>query len=630
MDSVRLSREQRKAVEYQDGALLVIAGPGSGKTRILTERINRLLSERNAHFHVLALTFTNKAANEMRERLKNNPRVTERAFIGTLHSFCMEMLKQRGKSVGIEGLPNIFNTYQDRKEVLLQAIYDDPDLLKEIKSAGDHKQQKAKCDLWMQQIANCKGALISPDSVEDDMLRKAYDGYNAKLRASGAVDYDDLLFFSYELLQTRPKVASFYRRLYQYICIDEAQDLNQAQYGVIKALCGDSCKNVMMVGDPKQSIYGFINADPQIMHLFAEEFDANKIELVDNYRSSRRVVEAAKGLNPNYEVMGRLPIDGCAQLIPASDEEQEAQIVITALRELLNNGHADIEGDIKPSNCAILGRTRYTLLQFESKLREEGIDFYKIVAATHEYETDTISEFLLAMRVLVNPKDILHLNQLCQKWKCLNASANNNSADDGIQKLSNLAQSSNVRRSKIINDACNCLIKKGETLDMQGALKIIGDYGSQMEADEKREIYEDIAVLRGEWDRYLRGKIGSTSDLQSFLAHIALGTTQQMYQDGVALLTVHASKGLEFDVVFLIGMSEGVFPDYRATNSPRSLEEEKRNAFVAVSRSKRLLFVSYPQKKTMPWGDIWLQKKSRFIDMMQLKCIPPKQKFFDD
>lgn len=618
MNKVWLSSEQEKAVKFGNGALLVVAGPGSGKTRVLTERIRRLLSDKNEHFHVLALTFTNKAANEMKERLENNPNISKRTFIGTLHSFCMEMLKQRGQTVGIDGLPNIFNSYQDRKEILLQAIDDDPDLLHEIKAAGDHKAQKERCDEWMRQIAQCKGSLFYSQDVEDEVLRKAYEGYNAKLRASGAVDYDDLLFLAYELLQTRPKVASFYRRLYQYICIDEAQDLNRAQYGVLKALCGDDFSNVMMVGDPKQSIYGFINADPEIMQEFAKDFKASRIELADNYRSSLKVVQAAQGLNPNYQVVGRLPITGSAELIACANEKEEARLIVEKLQSLLVKSHPDIEGKILPNQCAILGRTRYTLLNIEEILREKGIKYYKSLSATHEYETDIVSELIISMRILVNPKDKLHLNQLKTRWRCAKTVLQESTNLVGILKIEELSKCTDDKRSKVILEACKELVREKTSININSTLDLLGEYANTLEDDEKREIWEDIAVMKGEWDRYLRGKIGSQSDLQSFLAHIALGTTQQMYQEGVALLTVHASKGLEFDVVFLVGMSEGVFPDYRAQKNQKMLDEEKRNAFVAVSRSKRLLYVSYPRQRTMPWGDIWPQNPSRFINAMNL------------
>ena len=230
---IRLTETQQSVVSHDDGAILVVAGPGSGKTRVLTERIRRLLNEDESHFRVLALTFTNKAANEMAERLEGIEGVSERAFIGTMHSFCTEVLANRGKSVGIEGLPNIFDSYQDRKEALQDAVKNIPELRSELASMEKAKDRNRRLDSWLGFIADQKNNLVLPEMVSDKRMGQLYREYNAQLRASNAVDFDDLLLLSYQLFQQRPKVADFYRRQYKYICIDEAQDLNEAQYRVL-------------------------------------------------------------------------------------------------------------------------------------------------------------------------------------------------------------------------------------------------------------------------------------------------------------------------------------------------------------------------------------------------------------
>lgn len=620
--SIRLSQDQKRAVDHENGALLVVAGPGSGKTRVLTERIRRLLKEKAGHFQILALTFTNKAANEMKERLQNIPNVTERAFIGTLHSFCMEVLAKRGKPVGIDGLPQIFSAYHDRRSILTRAINDDPDLIHELKLVGDHKEQGKRIDIWLRKIITFKSRLLRASEIDNETDRKILEGYQAELRSSGAVDFDDLLLLTYQLFEERPKIAGFYRRLYRYICIDEAQDLNEAQYGVLCALCGDEYRNVMMVGDKKQAIYGFNTADTRFMDLFTKDFDALVLEFHENFRSSRAVVETAKKIDHTYLTdVKRLPVEGTVELLIGSDEDKEAQVVLQKITDLCKNGHPDVEEPIRLESCAVLGRTRYTLLSIEEKLREQDISYYKQLKAGHESESDLAIEFELALRLLVNPKDRLHLDNLLKKWK-INSSEQNTKgykANTGRELIEHLAIQSGDKKAKVIAKAARELIIGYDTVRMLEALSILEKHGKKLtDENDKRAVLEDIKVIRGEWDRFLRIERSSINDLASFLTHMALGTMQQPRQEGIALLTVHSSKGLEFDVVFIMGMSDGTFPDYRSNKSSKTKAEEKRNAFVAVTRSKRLLYLSYPQLKIMPWGSERTQNPSPFLRDMGL------------
>jgi DNA helicase-2/ATP-dependent DNA helicase PcrA len=620
MTGIRLSPTQLKAVNHRDGALLVVAGPGSGKTRVLTERIRRILKEEQGHFRILALTFTNKAANEMKERLVDVAEISERATISTLHSFCTEVLAERGKPVGVEKLPQIISSSHDRKLLLLQAVNDDPELLHDLKSAGDQKEQGKKLDDWLRRIISQKSFLLYGDEIEDESDRKIYDAYNAALRASDSLDFDDLLLLTYRLFQERPKIAEFYQRLYRYICIDEAQDLNNAQYGVLKALCGDTYKNVMMVGDPKQSIYGFNTADPKLMDAFKKDFGATVIELNENFRSSSAVVASAQSLNSAYEVKGILPIRGAVSLIIGQDEADEAKQVVAKLRDLLKTGHPDIEGSANLENCAVLGRTRYTLLKIEEELKESNIEYYKQLGSNYESESALMKSFELCLKLLVNPKDRLHLDILKKRWKIEDASLIPQSGiKSGMELVRKLVKAeSNIEKDKIEESLALLTASESDGLQFTAAFKVLEDYANTLGEEEKREIWEDVQVLRGEWDRYLRAKIGNRSDLATFLTHMALGTTQQPKQAGLALLTVHSAKGLEFDVIFVVGMSDGTFPDYRAQKNKEAMAEERRNAFVAITRSKRLLFLSYPKTKKMPWGDIWQQKPSQFLKDMKI------------
>lgn len=602
----RLSEEQIKVVNHIDGPLLVEAGPGSGKTRVLTERIRALLTNVPGHFRILALTFTNKAAEEMRERLADLDDVRDRTLIGTLHGFCLEVLTERGKWVGIDGVPNIFEQQKDRKEILLRAIDEDPYLIDELNQIDDSKERNKRVDTWLNAISNIKSNPITRAVIDDELDRRVMEAYEAGMRASNAYDFDDLLNLTYQLFLSQPEVADIYRRLYKYICIDEAQDMNEAQYAVISALCQDGHRNIMMVGDPKQSIYGFNNSSPKYMMRFQDEFDAQKFELNANYRSSRAVVSMAQSLDSNYMVSAQLAIDGDLKLIVGEDEEHEARLVVEWLLQLIQHGHPDVEGGIELSKCAVLGRTKFALLAIERLLKEKGIPFYKRLTSNHENESKAVDDFLLALRVLANPKDRLHTAALAKKWKVAVPETDSNFLDD----LSIMAKYSSASEAEAIFSAIK-IVATQNRLDFLPALKALEGYADQLSEPERLAVYQDTAVFRSEWDQYLRNASG-TKNLAGFLSSKALGGTQKMSTEGVALLTVHSSKGLEFDVVIVAGMAEGTFPDYRAVGKSQ-LDEERRNAFVAATRSKRLLYFSYPASRVMPWGGVRGQSKSRYL-----------------
>lgn len=613
MKKVRLSPTQMRVVEHEEGALLVVAGPGSGKTRVLTERVRRLMTEVPGHFRILALTFTNKAANEMRERLSDLGNESQRAFIGTMHSFCLEMLAERGKPVGVDGLPHVFEQHKDRKEILVEAVKQDPLLSGELASEPDSKAVTKRLDVWLASISWLKAHPSEVEDSDDEIGKRALEAYDAGLRACGAYDFDDLLLLSYRLLSEYPKFADFYRRLYRFVCIDEAQDLNEAQYSVLTALCGDSFRNVMMVGDPKQSIYGFNTSSPDYMWRFQKEFGAEKIELTENFRSSKAVVDLAVALDANYVVEGRLPISGLVEVLAGADEEAEAKLVVDKMQRLIADGHKDVEGAIIWERCAVLGRTRFALLAVEAELRRRGIPFYKRLTANHENESDVMEDFVLSLRVMANPRDRLHLSVLAKRWKTLVPLASGEATAADI--ISSMALLAGTPRTRAVADALAAIVAKTQRLDMIPGLVVMRAHADTLDEDEKRAVYEDVAVFEQEWDQYLRGGLSNRS-VGGFMSSKALGATQQAAREGVALLTVHSAKGLEFDVVFVVGMAEGIFPDYRA-KSKKEQDEESRSAFVAVTRSKRLLYLAWPGSRVMPWGDRRRQQPSRFLSRVK-------------
>lgn len=608
----RLSAEQLEIVEHVDGPLLVVAGPGSGKTRVLTERIRNLLINVPGHFRILALTFTNKAADEMKERLQDLGSERDRAFIGTLHGFCLEVLTERGKLVGVEDSPNIFEQAKDRRDVLLRAIDEDPVLQAAIEDLADSKERGKKIDQWLNWISYVKSHPITCAVINDEFAKRVFDAYEAGMRASNAYDFDDLLLLVYRLLVENTKLAELYRKLYRFVCIDEAQDMNEAQYAVICALCSDGFRNLMMVGDPRQSIYGFNTSGPEYMERFGRDFEAKRVQLTANYRSSRAVVRLAQQLDPNYMVAMQLPIEGRATVLVGDDEQEEARLIADELERLFQQGDRDVEGGVDPSKCAILGRTRFALLAIEAELKERGIAHYKRLSANHENESESVEDFQLGLRLLANPKDRLHAAALAKRWGSVGVPS---PAGEAVETIRSMANASTNSGARAVVEALALITANPARLDLMPALKRLEQYADGLDEGGRQAVYEDVAVFRQEWDQYLRTSSGPKV-LSSFLSSKALGATQKSVREGVALLTVHSAKGLEFDVVFLAGMAEGTFPDWRASQ-PREAAEELRNAFVAVTRSKRLLYLSYPATRVMPWGDKKRQARSRFLASLQ-------------
>jgi DNA helicase-2/ATP-dependent DNA helicase PcrA len=577
--------------------------------------VRRLLDDTTQHFRVLALTFTNKAANEMIERLDDVPDIRKRAFLGTLHSFCMEVLANRGKPIGVDGLPNIFESFDDRKQVLANAVRSDPRLSALLKNAGDAKEQQRTLGRWLERISELKNSLVLPSMVDDQDEQSLYESYDAELRASAALDYDDLLLLTYRLFAERPKVADLYRRQYKYICIDEAQDLNEAQYRLLVSLCGSDFKNVMMVGDPKQAIYVWNGANPKYLDLFERDFSAEKITLTENFRSSRTVVAAAQRLDSSYCVDGQLPVQGAVELIESNDESDEARAIVSKIRVLLSEGHPDIEGNISLGRCAVLGRNRFVFGALEEELKNQSLPFYKkFSSAAYQSESDIVEQFELALRLLANPRDRLHLGILAKAWGAQIAETDLLSGTLGsnpltlIQTLANGAQKG---CAQAVMDAVTAMQWTGDDFRFLNALAKIEGIANGLAEEDRALVLQDTREWKKHWDYYVRSEPGGLHSITSFLGQVALGTTQQPKDDGLALLTVHSAKGMEFDVVFLICMTEGTFPDYRAKGP--SLEEERRSAFVAVTRSKRLLYITYPRTRVMPWGDTKMQQPSRYL-----------------
>ena len=608
MSNVALSPKQHEIVFFEEGAILVEASAGSGKTRVLTERIKRLLQKTRRK--ILAITFTNKAGEEMKERLGNITDLNERLFVGTFHGFCQYILENRWKSVGFPIIPHIFNDQDDRLKLIEQAIRQTPCYQQQYEKQ-DAKSQKDFCTKALTLISEVKRNLLN----EDELLRERnnpdlvllYSTYQDLLNAQNAIDFDDLIRFAYNLFIQNPAIAALFRRTYEYICIDEAQDLNYAQYQFLRALTGTEHQNIMMVGDPNQSIFAFNGSSSEYMtRMFVEDFHPKIIELKENYRSSKRVLSAAQKIIPDSCDIINTVKEGIFEMYQMEDEESEAKWIVAKIQELVKlRIHDDIEDGITYEKIAVLGRNKYVFNPLVETLNENNIPYYyKITPGAVEFESSLMKIFDMAFRVKLNPQDTLHWYRLLELCK-----------NSEIQNLTALAKClANDIQKEVLNTILN-LREDGSNFkaSLEKLLNKISDENTIEDENEKRMIINDINELLGHWREYAK-KTDRRSLLQ-FKNSMALGKTHPLTQKkGVTLSTVHTMKGQEYDIIFLMGMDDDTFPDYRAVKKGGTeMVQEKNNAYVAFTRAKRFLYVTWPSRRLMPWGDYNFRRKSRFL-----------------
>lgn len=607
---MQLSQKQLQIVNHKDGALLVEAGPGSGKTRVLIERIKCLLSS-SKRGKVLALTFSNLAADEMKDRLSEDRAFEEqldRVTAGTIHSFCLDLVQSRGNLIGLNTDMVLFESEDDRKTVLKDVFLGNQQLKDFLVRQQDKNQIMQRT---LQLITEQKKRFVLPENCSiNEPFPLIYSEYNRKLIDQNAMDFDDILFFAYRILTENPSVVHVYNSLYRYICIDEAQDLNFAQYQVIKALCGDSFNNVMLVGDANQSIYGFNGSDSDFMtKSFVVDFSPVIYKLNDNYRSAKRIVEFANRLE-HYDSITNYVYDGELLATKLADESAEAKFVADKIEELIKNGHPDVEGQLSVNRIAVIARNKYVFSHLEKELSDRNIPFsFKKNSTGIDNESDYMKVFGLAIRILINKKDYIHLTQL-KKAVGFSGNITDNKNENGITVLREVLTKTDYES---MIPALEVLSK--EVLNFSAALNYLDNILSSFDDDERYLISMDIQQWRNHWSKYCMLVPKENRTLTSFRNQISLGKTRETEDNnGIAFLTAHMSKGLQFDVVFIIGLSEGTFPDYRAIKAGGSqLSQEMNNMYVAVTRAKRLCYMTYPARKRMPWGDIKNQSPSRYI-----------------
>lgn len=605
MSKVNLSEKQNNIVQLDQGAFLVLASAGSGKTRVLTERVKRLSESSTGK--ILAITFTNKAAAEIKERLGSSDKINKNVFIGTFHSFCQSILELRFKLLGYKKMPHIFDEDSDRIELIKEAIESIP-YYKEIYDDLDSKQKNQYTYNALQFISTVKRELISPDELveesEDEELKYLFKNYQDLLRSNNAIDFDDIIKLVYDLFTNNEAVASLYRKAYSFICIDECQDLNKLQYFLLKSICGETVKNVMMVGDPNQSIYGFNGSTSTFMQQdFINDFNATVIELDENYRCSRAVIEASNILMDLDVEAKNYVIDGVFSIDALATDAEEAEYVLQKINELIElKNHPDIEGEITYERISILARNKFVFKNIEDLLTSKNIPYYyKSGNSGLKFSSSSMKIFDLYFRIKINPLDRLHQKKLSDFLKVVDA--------QDSEELQKSDYPISLKIKKIVDE----ISMENIHLKIEALKEIFNDDVSN--DDERKLTLDELADFNNQLIEYKKQNIKTT--LEGFKAAITLGLTKnnKIKESGVCLSTVHTMKGQESEIVFLIGMDDGTFPDYRAINKGgEELNQEKNNTYVAFTRAKRFLFVTYPEKRMMPWGDYKPRQISRFLN----------------
>jgi DNA helicase-2/ATP-dependent DNA helicase PcrA len=616
-----LNPEQLAAVHHVEGPLLVLAGAGSGKTRIVTFRIAHLLSLGVPANEILAVTFTNKAAEEMRHRILHRTRQT--VLTCTFHSLCARILRE---SISALGFSRDFVIYDEE---------DSEKVLKECFTALNIKAEKGQIRTYRSQISQAKNALIDPSQFpkEEKELQEIYDLYQQKLKSYGALDFDDLLFLTVKLFQGFPEILQQYQRRWSFILIDEYQDTNEAQYTIAKLLA-EQHRNVFAVGDPDQSIYSWRGANVDNILNFEKDFPgARVIPLEQNYRSRSNILEAANALiaHNKHRYKKNLWSDlGEGQKIGiyiGDNDRAETEFVVKQLYNLRQKG-------VPLKDCVIFYRTNFQSRIFEDLLLKERIP-YLIIGGVSFYQRKEIKDVLAWLRMILSGADFLAFSRTInlpkrglgeatlEKLRDFAATRHTNILDTCFQIIDGSApfklsqkQFEGVKEYTQIIASLREMVKQGcpiqdlitEALDRTRYLAYLSEDKESYE--ERRDNVAELVTKAAEWENEV-----AEPTLSAFLEELTLKSSaddKEMPQDHVRMMTLHNGKGLEFTAVFLVGMEESLFPHFNTLEKSETLEEERRLCYVGMTRAKECLFLSASRYRYL-WGTPRIMEPSRFL-----------------
>jgi DNA helicase-2/ATP-dependent DNA helicase PcrA len=623
-----LNKEQREAVLHGDGPLLILAGAGSGKTRVLTHRIAYLIQEKNVHpASILAITFTNKAAKEMRERIDrlvgNN---SDYIWVSTFHSMCVRMLRRDIDKIDYDKSFVIFD-YSDQQTVI-------KDCLKELNLNDKNYPPKSMLEM----IGRAKDELITPEIYSKmyaqdfrmSNVAKIYELYQKKLKQNNALDFDDIIMLTIKLLLDNPQVAEYYQRKFRYILVDEYQDTNTAQYSLISILA-QGYRNLCVVGDDDQSIYGWRGANIRNILDFEKEFkDAKVIKLEQNYRSTQTILDAANHVIKNN--IGRknkrlwTDKEGGEKIkyLECSNEHEEAYFVANEIKRI------KAEKNRSYKDFAILYRVNAMSRVIEEMFMREGIS-YKIFGGLKFYDRKEIKDVLAYLRVIQNPADNISLKRIINEPK-------RGIGNVTIETAEQLANKRGVSIFTIISSAQDIPELSRAWAKLEKFVSLINSFRVQSQTMTASEMIVEVIERTGILSAYeqedtieAQTRIENIQELISvamefeseseeksltdFLAHVSLVSdidTMDEDSDYVTLMTLHSAKGLEFPVVFMVGMEEGIFPGYRSMTSETELEEERRLCYVGITRAMESLYMTSTFSRTL-FGNTTFNRVSRFM-----------------
>ena len=639
-----LNDKQYEAVINTDGPCLVIAGAGSGKTKVLTHKIAYLLNEKNIKpWNILAITFTNKAANEMKSRVETLVgEAAKEIWMGTFHSICVKILRNFIDRIGYEKSFIIFDT-SDQKT-----------LVKECLKSLEIDDKMFTDRAVLSEISNAKNEMLEPvqyamragGDYRKEKIARVYAMYQQKLKENNAVDFDDIINLTIKILAENPDVLEYYNDKFKYILVDEYQDTNKSQFTLVTMLAA-KYGNITVVGDNDQGIYSFRGADISNILNFEKDFPGTKIiKLEQNYRCTGNILNAANAVIKNNVVkyekklwtendIGELPNFFCGD-----NEYDEATYVVEQINRIRREEY------LKYSDFAVLYRMNAQSRAIEDILRREDIP-YKIIGGLKFYERKEIKDIIAYLRLIYNPSDNLSLKRIINEPK-------RGVGKTSIDNISKLSDSSNISMYEIIKNAADfglnrvfvntrdfieqmeyLMAKKDElkiselikeTLNKTGYTKALENENS-VEAETRIQNLEEFLTVAMEFEEE-----SAENSLGEFLEGITLSSDidgMEDEEDSVTLMTLHSAKGLEFPVVFLVGMEEGIFPGYKSIGEPKELEEERRLCYVGITRARQYLFLTCAKQRTI-FGSTTYNAASRFIEEIPKEYLQGYEDTFKD
>lgn len=614
-----LNKEQIEAVKTIDGPVLVMAGAGSGKTKVLTTRIAYLIEEGIPSYNILAITFTNKAAAEMRDRVSNLIGDVS-SFIGTFHSLGVRIIRENHD---ILGLPNNFTIIDsDDTNTIIKK------LLKEMNL--DSKQYSPS--YVRNRISFIKNQMLTDGELDrlfntpmDKVVVEVYHRYNNKLKTSASVDFDDLLLLPVNLFKERKDILEYYQDKYRYILIDEYQDTNPVQYK-LSVMLSNKYKNIFVVGDMNQSIYAFRQADFRNISNFEKDFKGAKvIKLEHNYRSTNNILSAANEVIKHNTERKDLKLfsdngDGVKiKYMRAYDEKHEIALVIDEIKHLLSEGY-------KNEDIAILYRTNAQSRAIEDVFLAKGIP-YKVFGSYYFYNRKEIKDLISYLRLIYNPHDEISLRRVINTPKRgIGESAISSIEERAKQQNISMFDALETRKELEFKEIIENLIKRSESLSLTELIdEVLERSGMKKELESSKALEDEIrlenlmevkSITASFEERTGSANLGDFLEEVSLIADISNHTEDG---DVVTLMTLHSAKGLEFPVVFLVGMEEGLFP-HNMSLMENNLEEERRLCYVGITRAKERLYLTNA-KRRMLYGKENMNIPSRFISEIDEKLI---------